>query len=187
MLRPLRPRQQFHRGHWRCDWAPASPSTDVALLGRGIEREPTLSKPTPSTRLHNGEARSTASKRPSWHSRTKPPWHEPMLEAERILMLDLAATQDQAKGVAPSANRKGGGGQTETAIAMPLNALPPPSTDGVDRLYANWQKSMSSPPRNWQSAPTSAGLTQPIARFMPRPDGKCRQWNHLRNGWHHHH
>jgi hypothetical protein len=62
-----------------------------------------------------------------------PPHHEHALEAERILMVDLAATQAQAKGVAPSTNRKGG--QIKTIAATPLNVLPPPSTDGVDGLY----------------------------------------------------
>jgi hypothetical protein len=36
------------------------------------------------------------------------PWHERTIEAERILMVDFAATQARAKGVAPSANRDGG-------------------------------------------------------------------------------
>jgi hypothetical protein len=44
----------------------------------------------------------------------EPPRHEHANEAERILMVDLAATQAQAKGVAPSANRKGG--KTETTV-----------------------------------------------------------------------
>jgi hypothetical protein len=56
-----------------------------------------------------------------------------MLEVERIIMVDFVATQARAKGVAPSANLEGG--QTEATAAKPLNALPPPIADGVDRLY----------------------------------------------------
>jgi hypothetical protein len=48
-------------------------------------------------------------------------------------MVDLATTQAQAKGVAPSTTHEGG--QIEAAAAKHLNALPPPSTNGVDRLY----------------------------------------------------
>jgi hypothetical protein len=48
-------------------------------------------------------------------------------------MVDLPATRAQAKGAAPSANRTGG--QIETTTATPLNTLPPPSIDGVDKLY----------------------------------------------------
>jgi hypothetical protein len=59
--------------------------------------------------------------------------HEPVLKAERILMVDLVTSQTQAKGAAPSINRKGG--QTKTTMASPLSMPSPPSTDGVDRLY----------------------------------------------------
>jgi hypothetical protein len=48
-------------------------------------------------------------------------------------MVDFASTQTRAKGVSPSANREGG--QTEATMAKPLNASPPPTIDGVDRLY----------------------------------------------------
>jgi hypothetical protein len=56
-----------------------------------------------------------------------------MLKAERILMVDLTATQAQTKGSAPSTEREGG--QTKAVGTKPLNALPPPSADGVERLY----------------------------------------------------
>jgi hypothetical protein len=59
------------------------------------------------------------------------PRREPTLEAERILMVDFTATQAQAKGAAPSANREGG--QTEAVVAKTPSALPPPTTNGVDR------------------------------------------------------
>jgi hypothetical protein len=55
---------------------------------------------------------------------------------ERILIVDFASTQAWAKGVAPSANREGGGGrQIEAVVAKPLSASPPPTTDGVDMMY----------------------------------------------------
>jgi hypothetical protein len=38
----------------------------------------------------------------------EPQWHDPTLEEERILIVDLATTHAQAKRVAPSANRKEG-------------------------------------------------------------------------------
>jgi hypothetical protein len=39
-----------------------------------------------------------------------PPRHEPTLEVERMLMVDFASTQAQAKEVGPPASRDGGGG-----------------------------------------------------------------------------
>jgi hypothetical protein len=63
----------------------------------------------------------------------KPLWHKPALEANRILMVFLAATRAQAKGAAPSASCEGV--QTEVAVTTPLNTLPPPSNDGVDWMY----------------------------------------------------
>jgi hypothetical protein len=36
-----------------------------------------------------------------------PPWREPALKAERILMVDFASTQDHAKEVAPPASHEG--------------------------------------------------------------------------------
>jgi hypothetical protein len=79
--------------------------------GWANEREPTLGKPMSSMRQHNGEASSSA--------------------RERILTVDHTATQAQAKGAGPSPSREGG--QTMVTAATPLNALPPPSVDGVDR------------------------------------------------------
>jgi hypothetical protein len=48
-------------------------------------------------------------------------------------MLDFVATQAQAKGAAPSAKREGA--QTEAIAAKTPSALPPPTADGVDRMY----------------------------------------------------
>jgi hypothetical protein len=48
-------------------------------------------------------------------------------------MVDFAATDVQAMGVAPHASREGG--QTKGATAKPLIVLPPPSTGGVDGLH----------------------------------------------------
>jgi hypothetical protein len=52
-------------------------------------------------------------------------------------MVDFAATHARAKGVAPSANCEGGGGQgqIEATTTKTPSALPPPTTDGVDRIY----------------------------------------------------
>jgi hypothetical protein len=52
---------------------------------------------------------------------------------ERILTVVLTTTQAQAKGAAPSTSREGD--QTVAIVATPINVLPPPSTDGVDKLY----------------------------------------------------
>jgi hypothetical protein len=48
-------------------------------------------------------------------------------------MVDFTSTQYRAKRVAPSTNYEGG--QTEATAAEPLKASPPPTTDGVGRLY----------------------------------------------------
>jgi hypothetical protein len=56
-----------------------------------------------------------------------------MLEVERILMVDLTATQAQAKAASPFVNQKEG--QNEAAVAKHLNVLSPPPTDRVDKLY----------------------------------------------------
>jgi hypothetical protein len=50
-----------------------------------------------------------------------------------MLMVDLTATRARVKEAASSANRKAS--QTKTTAATPLNALPPPSVDGMDMLY----------------------------------------------------
>jgi hypothetical protein len=47
-------------------------------------------------------------------------------------MVDFASTQAWAKGEALSTNRES---QTKAAAAKPLNASPPPTTNGMDRLY----------------------------------------------------
>jgi hypothetical protein len=48
-------------------------------------------------------------------------------------MMDFASTQARAKEVAPPSRREGG--QTEAAVAKPLNASPPLTADRVDKLY----------------------------------------------------
>jgi hypothetical protein len=63
----------------------------------------------------------------------EPPWHEPSLEAERILVVDLSTTQDQANGAFPSINRKEG--QTKAVVAKPLNVLSPHPANRVDKLH----------------------------------------------------
>jgi hypothetical protein len=52
------------------------------------------------------------------------PQHEPPLKEERILMMDCTPVQAQGKGEAPIASREGG-----------HPASPPPTADGVDKLY----------------------------------------------------
>jgi hypothetical protein len=48
-------------------------------------------------------------------------------------MVDFASTHARAMGVAPYANHEGG--QTKATVAKPPNSSPPPTADGVDRLY----------------------------------------------------
>jgi hypothetical protein len=48
-------------------------------------------------------------------------------------MVDFASTDARANEVAPSASHEGG--QTEAVVAKPLHTSPPPTADGVDRLY----------------------------------------------------
>jgi hypothetical protein len=94
-------------------------------------------------------------------------------------MVDLTTTQAQAKGVILTISHEGGGGQHHAftkasqnvaAVATLLDMLPPPSVDGVDRLYC--QLGRSSPlllRRRW-SAPASVGPgTEPLARSTLGP------------------
>jgi ABC-type Na+ efflux pump permease subunit len=60
-------------------------------------------------------------------------WREPTPEVERILIVDITATQARAKGAAPSANHEGG--QTGATATKTPSALPPPTVDGLDRMY----------------------------------------------------
>jgi hypothetical protein len=48
-------------------------------------------------------------------------------------MVDLTATQAQAKGASPSINGKEG--YNKAAAAKPLNVLSPPPAEEVDKLY----------------------------------------------------
>jgi hypothetical protein len=61
------------------------------------------------------------------------PRHEPMLEMERILMVDFSSTQAQAKELAPPTSR--GEAHVEAATTKSLSASPPLTTDKVDRMY----------------------------------------------------
>jgi hypothetical protein len=56
-----------------------------------------------------------------------------MLEAKRILMVDFASTQAQAKEVAPPASHEGG--QDKATMTKPLSTLPPLTIDEVDKMY----------------------------------------------------
>jgi hypothetical protein len=112
---------------------------------------------------------------------------EPTLEAERILMVNLATTRGKAHRVAPSPNCEGGSCQTEATAAMLLNALPPPSADGVDKLYHQLAEIDTIITTQLRSAPVGTGLTHPLARLMPEPVGKGPPWSPSWQGWHHHH
>jgi hypothetical protein len=70
-------------------------------------QKPMLGSPPLSKRQRHSEASLLAS-RPLQCSPHAPPQHEPALRAERILMVDFASTQSQAKEVASSASREGG-------------------------------------------------------------------------------
>jgi hypothetical protein len=62
------------------------------------------------------------------------PRHEPTLEAERILMVDITSTPARAKEMAPPTSREGGG-QEEATATKPLSRSPPLTTDRVDKMY----------------------------------------------------
>jgi hypothetical protein len=67
---------------------------------------------------------------------TRPPdplRHEPLLGEEKILMIDYAPVQARGKREAFSSSLEGGQAMAITAKA--LNAPPPPTTDGMDKLY----------------------------------------------------
>jgi hypothetical protein len=49
------------------------------------------------------------------------------------LMMDFTSTQARAKGVAPTTSCEES--HTEAVAARPLKASPPPTVDGVDKMY----------------------------------------------------
>jgi hypothetical protein len=93
-------------------------------------------------------------------------------------MVDLTATRPQVKRAAPFASHEGG--QTEAASATPLNALVPPSTDGMDKLYCQLVKIYAIAPTSspvqfgvgWQKPvvePSAARMTPPPQTdFLPQ-------------------
>jgi hypothetical protein len=60
-------------------------------------------------------------------------WHEPPLREERILMMDYAHVQAWGKGEALPTSHEGSLAMAATTKA--LSASPPPTINGVDRLY----------------------------------------------------
>jgi hypothetical protein len=64
---------------------------------------------------------------PSWQVA---PQHEPPLEEKSILMIDYVPVQARGKGEELTASREGG-----LAAAKALNTSPPPTADGVDKMY----------------------------------------------------
>jgi hypothetical protein len=97
-----------------------------------------------------------------------------MLEAERILMVDLTATQLQAKGAAHTASREGD--QTEVVVAKPRTCHHRPPPMERTGCTVNWQRFTPSPPHNWQSVPIGAGLAQPLTRLAPGHVGGGPPW-----------
>jgi hypothetical protein len=61
------------------------------------------------------------------------PRHKPMLEVERILIIDFASRHARAKEVAVSTSREGG--QTKAAATKPLSTSPLLTADGVEKMY----------------------------------------------------
>jgi hypothetical protein len=114
-----------------------------------------------------------------------PSRREPTLMAERILMVDFASTQDQAKEVAPPASRKGE--QANAAAAKPLSTSPPLTTDGMDKMYlqlveihaiaamqlaecAHWHRFDSTPSLVQAGTGQLRPITMPAAtRLAPSP------------------
>jgi DNA-directed RNA polymerase subunit RPC12/RpoP len=72
-------------------------------------------------------------------------------------------------------------------VSTLLDTLPPPSTDGVDKLYHHMGEILAIALRNRWSAPTGAGLkTQPLARSALGPIGRRMSRNPPWQGRHHH-
>jgi hypothetical protein len=99
-----------------------------------------------------------------------------MLKMERILTVDFASTQAQAKKLAPPASR--GVAQAGAAVAKSLSASHPVTADWVDRIYrqlaeihaittmqllecAHWCQTDSTPHS------TRAGNSQPRSNAVP--------------------
>jgi hypothetical protein len=61
-------------------------------------------------------------------------------------MMNFASTQARAKEGAPLASRDGV--QMEVDAAKPLSTSPPLATDGLDKMYHQVWRSMSSPPHS---------------------------------------
>jgi hypothetical protein len=108
-------------------------------------------------------------------------------------MMDFASTLAHTKGVAPTTSREEGG--TEATAARPLRALPPPTTDRVDKMYyhqlaeihaiaaaqlvesAHWCRSNPTPDTShayasWQGATAEPSTTRialpPLTDFSPQ-------------------
>jgi hypothetical protein len=63
----------------------------------------------------------------------EPPWHEPPLKEDKILMIDYAPTQARSKGVISTPSC--GWGQVEVVVAKAPSASPLSTADRVDKLY----------------------------------------------------
>jgi hypothetical protein len=78
-------------------------------------------------------------------------------------MVDFASTQVQAKEVAPQARRKGV--HAEAAAAKPLNASPPLTADGVDKMYRYLVEIHAIAATQPRSVLASVSLTQLLAQY----------------------
>jgi hypothetical protein len=108
-------------------WRP--PFERCHIVKGGSKCKPALDSPLPSEGWRHDKAILQAATMNQLHV---PPQREPTLEAERILMVDVASTQARAKEVAPPASHEGS--RSEATTAKPLSASPPLTTDGVDMM-----------------------------------------------------
>jgi hypothetical protein len=120
---------------------------------------------------------------------SEPPRQTPMLEAERVITVDLITTRAHAKGVAPTISHEGGQvpllpGLARTWPQWPCSwtlYLHPPSM-GCTCCIASWGKSLPLPLHHRWSAHIGGGLeNQPPAQFAlgPTCSRRLRLWNLL--------
>jgi hypothetical protein len=85
-------------------------------------------------------------------------------------MVDFVSTHARVKGVAPSAN--GEGNQAEAIASEPLSASPPPTADGVDKLYHQLTEIHTIAAMQLAMCAHGAGPTQLLAWFRPGQVGR---------------
>jgi hypothetical protein len=72
-------------------------------------------------------------------------------------------------------------------MAKPPNPPPPPSADGVNKLYHQLVEIHAIAAAQLQSIPIGAGLAQPLTWLTPGPVGGGLLSSPPRQGWFHHH